>query len=50
LDLEYERLHLLKKLSKRDKKKHAQLKREKKLKSHPIIKTRKGEVEEWEKV
>jgi hypothetical protein len=46
--IKYEFLHLLKKLRTRDPIKHSLLKNESKIKSHPLIKTKKGPIEKWE--
>ena len=46
--LDYEVNHLLKKLQKRDLKKHNELKLEKVFDSHPLFKLINGEIEDWE--
>ncbi len=48
--IEYEFKHLLKKLKVRDIKKYEIVKKEKVLKTHPIFKIKKGEIENWEKL
>jgi hypothetical protein len=46
--LAYEINHLLKKLQKRDLKKHSDLKSKKVIDTHPVFKLIQGEIEEWE--
>ncbi len=50
LQVEYEFGHLLKKLYKRDRKKHREIKMEKIIIVHPLFTVVEGEVEEWERV
>jgi len=47
--LKYEFDHLLKKLKVRDKQKHKEIKGTKKIQPHPLMKIKKGKVENWEK-
>ncbi len=47
---EYEKLHLLRKLKQRERKKYKELIRLEKLKPHPLFKIKKGAVENWEVV
>lgn len=46
--LDYETVHLLTKLKKRDLKKYNELKSQKSIATHPIFKLIEGEIEEWE--
>ena len=46
--LDYETIHLLTKLKKRDLKKYKELKLQKNITTHPIFKLIEGEIEEWE--
>lgn len=48
--LDYEVQHLLRKLWQRDRQRHTELKKQHRVKVHPLFKVVKGSVEEWEKV
>ncbi|MDP4228734.1 MAG: pyrimidine dimer DNA glycosylase/endonuclease V [Bacteroidota bacterium] len=48
--IEYERLHLIKKLKIRDKSRHDELLAVKELLPHPLFEIKTGEIEDWEKV
>jgi len=46
--INYESIHLLQKLKRRDKKRYTQLKTNKKFICHPLFKVTKGNIESWE--
>ena len=46
--VKYEFSHLIKKLKIRDKSKYLKIKKESKILTHPLIKTKKGPIEKWE--